>query len=115
MTSIRNRLIPSTSATAFAELCLLLNQGYYNQQELQERIGVCNATMARFMVLLKRRKLIYIHVWIRTGRSTTAYWAWGYNEISAPKPIPQTVAHACKEYRKRLKLKELYGNTAERC
>jgi len=111
MTKQGHKLIPGASSTSFAELCLLLNQGYFSQAELQERIGVCNATMTRYMLLLRRRELIYIHVWIRTGRSTTPYWAWGYNTPSAPKPIPQTVAHACKQYRIRLKLKELYGNT----
>jgi len=106
-----HKLIPGASATAFAELCLLLNSGYYNQQELQERIGVCNATMTRFMVLLKRRKLVYISCWIRTTRKTVAYWTWGVNVPDAPKPKPQTAAYACKQYRIRKKLanqKELY-------
>lgn len=113
-----HKLVPGSSATAFAELCLLLNSGYYNQQELQERIGVCNATMTKFMGLLKRRRLIYISCWIRTTRKTVAYWAWGVNVPDAPKPKPQTAAYACKQYRIRLKLadqKVTYGNTTEGC
>ena len=109
-----HKLIPGASATAFAELCLLLNSGFYSQWELQQRIGVCNATMARFMGLLKRRKLIYVYNWLRTSRATTAYWRWGYEVPSAPKPKPQSAAYACKQYRIRLKLanqKVTYGNT----
>lgn len=105
------KLVPGSSATAFAELCLLLNSGSYSQGELQEKIGVCNATMTRFMLLLKRRRLIYIYTWIRTTRSTTAYWAWGYEVPSAPKPKPQSASYACRQYRIRKKLtnqKEIY-------
>lgn len=98
---------PSPHVIAFGELCLLLNrQPARTREELRERIGVCQATMVRYMRVLIARRLIYPADYIRRGTQWTARWTWGYKMFGEPKPKARTQAEYCRNYRRRKAMKK---------
>lgn len=93
----------ASNATAFAEMCLMLNKGLCTQAQIRERTGLSAYTVVKWMRLLRNRKLIYIERWIRSSvGQPTAVWVWGYKENDAPRPPPMTT----KEYNERSKIRK---------
>ena len=98
--------MPSPSMIAFGELCLLLHDPRPRlQMELQELIGVTNATMTRMMRTLRTRRLIYVESWRRCGRTWQPVWKWGHKQFDALKPRALTTAEHSRNYRLRKTIK----------
>jgi len=102
----RHRL--AANATAFAELCLLLNDSEYTKEELSEKTGLVIGTVTKWMAILQRRKLVYICEWRKgIAGAPAAVWAWGYEKSDAPRPKPMTQAQY--DARRRAKKRGTFG------
>ena len=106
--SVRRHAL-SANATAFAEMCLMLNKGKCTQNMIRERVGISPYTVVKWLRVLKRRHLIYVEEWIRSpvGQPAAA-WSWGYKEIDAPRPPPMTQ----KDYYERAKIRKRLRKSA---
>lgn len=88
------------NATAFAELCLLLNNGEYTKNQLADKTGLVIGTIIKWVKMLERRKLIYICGWqIGPVGQPAAIWTWGFEMDNVPRPKPMTQAQYSDRYR----------------
>ena len=96
----RNGNKHSVSAMVMAEMILLLHEGEYSKADLQEKLGIANNTVQRWLEVLYRRKLVYIAAWRKSPRGNpAALWAFGYEGIDVPKPKPLTSNQYSQRYR----------------
>lgn len=104
------------NSTAFAYLCEELNKRLVSQDELRDAVGISNATVVKWVRILKNRKLIYIAGWRRHLESTNwiRLWYWGYGMTDVPKPKASSNSENCKRYR-RNKLQKLEKPLTETC
>jgi transcription initiation factor IIE alpha subunit len=97
---MRNGNKLSVSAMTFAEMIKLLHEGEYTKKLIQEKLGIANNTVQRWLEVLYRRKLVYIAAWERGPRGNpAAMWAFGYEMEDAPKPKPLTTTEYAQRYR----------------
>lgn len=104
------------NATAFAELCFMLNDGQYTKEELAEGTGLVIGTVIKYMKLLKRRKLIYVCGWKRNSDvgQWAAVWEWGPGKKDVLRPAPLTQSQYSKNYRAKKKVRETLEKHDER-
>ncbi len=95
---------------ALKKLIWALNNGNYKQKTLQQICGLSNASMARWMKMLRGRvgrggkpieRLIYIESWTKSGNQTVPVYTWGIETPDAPRPPPMTP----KQYNERARIK----------
>lgn len=88
------------NASAFANLCLLLNQGEYTKHQMAEGVGITIGTCLKWVNMLHRMKLIYIAGWNRgLAGAPAAVWTWGFEGRDAPRPKAMTQAQYSDRYR----------------
>lgn len=96
----RNGNKHSVSAMVMAEMILLLHQGEYSKTDLQEKLGIANNTVQRWLEVLYRRKLVYIAGWRKAPRGNpAALWAFGHECVDEPRPKPLTQTQYTERYR----------------
>jgi transcription initiation factor IIE alpha subunit len=84
----------------FAEMIKLLHEGEYTKQQIQDKLGIANNTVQRWLEVLHRRRLVYIAGWYRAPRGNpAAMWAFGYEMVDVPKPPPMTMAQYARRYK----------------
>lgn len=84
------------NASAYVTLFTALIAGDHTRRELVRLSGLGTNTVAKVVIILRRRGLIHVGGWDRDtlGRYTVAVWAWGAGKDAKPPP-PRT----CKERR----------------
>lgn len=104
-----NRL--SVSAMTMAEMIRLLHEKEWSKVELQDKLGIANNTVQRWLEVLHRRKLIYIAGWRKAPRGNpAALWAYGYECVDVPKPRPLTATEYSQRHR--AKKRRVFGLVA---
>lgn len=98
-------------ASAFAELCLALNDSEYTKPQLVKLTGLTMNTVVKWVNALKRRKLIYIVDYTNPARGCkAAIYTWGYMKRDVPRPKPLSKSEYSANYQKRkLEREALHG------
>jgi hypothetical protein len=110
MTSKRGQ----ANATAFAEMCQMLNHAACTRADICERTGLSPRTATLWVQLLRRRHLIFIAKYDRKTHATGGAWAevfrWGYREPDAERPKPLTQAESARNKRVRKRAQQRKSN-----
>lgn len=90
----------SVSAMTMAEMIKLLHEKEYSKTDLQDKLGIANNTVQRWLEVLHSRRLIHIAGWRKGARGNpAALWAYGYECEDVPKPKPLTQTEYTQRYR----------------
>ena len=96
----RNGNKHSVSAMVMAEMIKILHDDEISKTDIQERLGIANNTVQRWLEVLHRRRLVYIAGWRKAPRGNpAALWAYGYECLDVPKPPPMTAQQYTERYR----------------
>lgn len=88
------------NATAFAELCLLLNEEAATRVEIAAHCGIAHGTACRWVRLLRSKRLIYIAEWRTPPRGPwIPCYTWGMDENDARRPRIPTSAERSRKSR----------------
>lgn len=101
----------ATNTPSIMEMLSLLNNQAYCRRELAELSGLGKDTVARYVTLLYRRRLIRIAEWHRekTTLQHIAYFEWNQDCLpDKPKPAKLSSAERCKRYKaKKMRIKRM--------
>lgn len=73
--------------------------------ELAKRSGLHSSVVRRWVYAMHAQRCIYVKTWRYVIKQWTRVWAWGINEIDAPKPprLPEQTYRQRSIAKKRLK------------
>lgn len=108
---------PNAELIAFASMIGELQDRAHSVKTLAQATGIDEGRTGEFVAVMRDElKLVYVAAWDR-GRlargSPPAYYRFGIDKPSAPRPTPQTVAETCRAYKERCAARER-GDAAPR-